>query len=140
GAEASAVVEQFLRTVRPAADDAMALAVRIAARIADDRSIVRVDQLTQEFGTSVRALQRLFRECVGAGPKWVIQRHRLLEAATRATSHQRLDWADLALELGYSDQAHLIRDFKRLVGRSPVEYVRGLNDPNAGWQGSAVKK
>ena len=34
------------------------------------------------------------------------------------------DWAALALDLGYADQAHLIRDFKKIVGRTPVEYAK----------------
>jgi AraC-like DNA-binding protein len=38
-----------------------------------------------------------------------------------------VDWADLSLDLGYADQAHFIRDFKRLVGVSPAEYARRLD-------------
>jgi AraC-like DNA-binding protein len=127
--EAYAVVERFLRALKPRESDAMALAVRVAARIAEDRRITRAAQLTAEFGVSLRGLQRLCREHLGVGPKWVIQRHRLLEAAERVACGRIVDWADLALELGYSDQAHFIRDFKRLVGQSPAEYSRSLDDP-----------
>ena len=37
-----------------------------------------------------------------------------------------IDWAALALDLGYFDQAHFIRDFRALVGVSPGAYVRGM--------------
>jgi AraC-like DNA-binding protein len=124
--KAIGVVERFLRDLHPRQDEAMALAVRIAARVESDRSITRVAQLARKFGTSERALQRLFREYVGVGPKWVIQRHRLLEAAARAAKARAVDWSDLALELGFADQAHFIRDFKRLVGQPPAEYTRGM--------------
>src|SRR5262245_21115430 len=123
---AIAVVERFLRTLRPTVDEAMIHAARIVSRIATDREVTRVSPLAQEFGVSQRALQRLFRDYVGVSPKWVIQRYRLLEAAGRVAGGQVVDWADLALELGFADQAHFIREFKKLVGRSPAEYSRSL--------------
>ncbi len=121
-----ATIESFLRGCEPSADPDMVLAGRVAARITDDRSIARVDQLVREFGASLRRLQRLFKEYVGVSPKWVIQRYRLIEAAERVAAGTIVDWADLALDLGYADQAHFIRDFKRLVGPSPAEYGRRL--------------
>jgi AraC-like DNA-binding protein len=124
--EAIAVVESFLQARGALPDAAMDLAGRVAARIADDRSLTRVDRLAHEFHTTVRALQRLFGEYVGVGPKWVIQRYRLLDAVERLAAGQEVDWADLALDLGYADQAHFIRDFRRLVGRSPADYARRL--------------
>jgi AraC-like DNA-binding protein len=39
-----------------------------------------------------------------------------------------LDWAELALELGYFDQAHLINDFRAIVGCTPVEYRKQLRE------------
>src|SRR5262249_3524220 len=86
------VVEDFLRDLNPTADDSVVLAGRIVARIADDRGITRVDQLTTEFAIGSRSLQRLFREYVGAGPKWVVRSHRLLDAADRATKGEVSDW------------------------------------------------
>jgi AraC-like DNA-binding protein len=124
--EGIAIIESFLRGLNPSPDDGMTLAGRVAQRIADDRGITRVDQLAREFSTGVRQLQRLFKEYVGVSPKWVIQRYRLLDAAERVAAGTIVNWADLALELGYADQAHFIRDFKRLVGRSPAEYARRL--------------
>lgn len=124
--EGIAVVESFLRELEPVADDDMLLAGSVAARIADDRAISRVGQLVQEFQTNLRRLQRVFSEYVGVSPKWVIQRYRLLDAAERVTAGVVIDWADLALDLGYADQAHFIRDFKRLIGRTPAEYARQL--------------
>ncbi|MFI9589448.1 helix-turn-helix domain-containing protein [Nonomuraea sp. NPDC052265] len=67
-------------------------------------------------------MQRLFRDYVGIGPKWVIRRFRLHEAAERV--HQGLDLATLAAELGYTDQAHLTRDFTAAVGMPPAAYAR----------------
>jgi len=120
------VIEQYWLGFEAEPDPSLEFCGRVAARIAEDRGLTRVDQLVDEFHTPKRQLQRLFGEYVGVGPKWVIQRYRLLEAAERVVSGTVVDWADLALDLGYADQAHFIRDFKRLVGRSPRDYARGL--------------
>jgi AraC-like DNA-binding protein len=101
------------------------------ARIAEtDRGVHRVEQLARAAGVSVRTLQRLFGEFVGASPAWVIRRWRIIEAAERAAAAVGPDgddgqwpgWADLAAELGYSDQAHLSRDVRRHLGTTPSGY------------------
>jgi AraC-like DNA-binding protein len=57
------------------------------------------------------------------GPKWVIQRYRLQDAAARA-SVDPIDWAGLAHELGFADQAHLTRAFTATIGVPPATYAR----------------
>jgi AraC-like DNA-binding protein len=121
-----AMVESFLRGVRASPDERMELAGRVTTRITDDRSITTVEQLVGEFQMSLRQLQRLFNEYVGVSPKWVIQRYRLHDAAERIAAGTDIKWADLSSDLGYADQAHFIRDFRRLVGRSPAEYARSV--------------
>ena len=96
--------------------------LRIVNAIADDRAINKVDDVVRSSGTGKRTLERLFREYVGVGPKWVIQRYRLHDAAEHAATGKPCDWADVAAQLGYADQAHFIRDFKRFVGQSPAQY------------------
>jgi AraC-like DNA-binding protein len=117
-----AVVERWLRSLGPAPDPAVAEVAAIFRRILADPSITRVEQLAAHAGRSPRALQRLFREYVGVSPKWVLRRLRLQEAAERMRDGAG-DWAALALDLGYADQAHFINDFRRVVGRSPGEYA-----------------
>ncbi len=123
-ADAFEVVEEFLRRLDPETDPTIDLVGRIAERAAIDREITRVDHLVHAFGLSARKLQRLFDEYVGVAPKWIIQRYRLHEAAERIAAGTVTDGATLALDLGYADQAHFIRDFKKLVGSSPAEYAK----------------
>jgi transcriptional regulator GlxA family with amidase domain len=73
---------------------------------------------------SVRNLQRAFADYVGAGPKWVIQRCRLQDAAARAAAAESVDWSSLAVELGFADQAHLTRAFTATVGTPPATYAK----------------
>ena len=61
---------------------------------------------------------------VGVSPKWVISRYRLHDAIEQLMQSVPTDWAAFALQLGYFDQAHFIRDFRKLVGRAPGAYAR----------------
>ncbi|MEV7470583.1 AraC family transcriptional regulator [Streptomyces kronopolitis] len=101
-----------------------ALAMRLADRIRTDRTIRRVADFARSEGMSLRALQRLFAGYVGVSPKWVVLRYRVQEALERAASDVEIDWAALAAELGYSDQAHLVREVTATVGVPPTAYPR----------------
>ncbi|MEW2547547.1 AraC family transcriptional regulator [Streptomyces sp. NPDC047002] len=121
----------LLGVVSGAAPDAVtrqaARAVRLVELVRHDRGVRRADRLATAAGLSPRSLQRLFCGYVGVGPKWVILRYRIHEALERAESAGpggAVDWAALAAELGYSDQAHLVRDFTATVGVPPTAYGR----------------
>ena len=117
-------VEQLLETREPRIDPVAEQVAALVDLIESQRWMRRVDELAGESGLGVRALQRLFREYVGAAPKWVIQRRRLLDAAELAHAGRQVAWAELADELGYSDQAHLVRDFTAAVGTPPAAYAK----------------
>lgn len=118
-----AALDAFLLAFGPHPDPRADLAMDLVQRIRTDRSVRRVADVAREAGMSVRALQRLFAAYVGVGPKWVVLRYRIHEALERAGAGRELDWAGLAAELGYSDQAHLVRDFTATVGVPPTAYA-----------------
>ena len=108
----------------PARDEDAELAARLVEMIFEDESLLTVEELARRSGLGVRGLQRLFKRYVGVSPKWVIRRYRLHEVLERFHTGEVVDGARLAADLGYADQAHLINDFRRLVGVSPGEYLR----------------
>jgi AraC-like DNA-binding protein len=95
----------------------------IVDRITADPGLRRVTSLADVFGIPERRLQRLFAEYVGVSPKWVMRRARLHEAALCADAGGDVDWATLATDLGYADQAHLTRDFTATLGMPPSRYA-----------------
>jgi AraC-like DNA-binding protein len=117
-------IEDFLRSFRPLRDADADLVAAAVDRAAADPAIARAEQLAAVSGAGLRRLQRLFAEHVGVGPKWVIRRYRLHEAAARAADGGSLDLPALAAELGYSDQAHLTRDFTAMIGEPPARYAK----------------
>lgn len=96
----------------------------IARRIEADPAAYTVSRAAAELGLGERALEKAFRAEVGISPKEVIRRFRLQSAAERLAREPTLSCGDLALELGYADQAHFIKDFKSVVGRPPQAYRR----------------
>jgi AraC-like DNA-binding protein len=118
-----ASVDAFLRARLPEPDPRAEAAAAAVALIAAKQDLTRVDAIAGELGVGVRQLQRLFAEYVGVGPKWVIRRYRLHEVTERLASGAEIDWATLAIELGYADQAHFVRDFKEMFGEPPTWYA-----------------
>jgi AraC-like DNA-binding protein len=121
--EPFAVMEDFLRARLPEPDPQLDVLWDVMRTMLEDPAVVRVDELAARHAMSPRTLQRLFRRYVGVSPKWVLRRYRLHEAAERIAEGRDGDWAATALELGYFDQAHFIRDFKALIGASPAQYA-----------------
>lgn len=111
-----AAADYFLQSHIPEPDDKADLAKELVRQALEQRDLLTVDDLARQSVIGKRTLQRLFSEYVGVSPTWVIRRYRLHEAVERLRSGERLDCAELALELGYFDQAHLINDFKSILG------------------------
>jgi AraC-like DNA-binding protein len=119
------LLEDQLRKLQPQMDDPTRVKLEsLIEGMARDPEIRTVEDAAEAFGASCRTLQRLFRLYVGVGPKWAIRRFRLKDAAARLDRGEEQDWARLANELGYFDQAHLINDFRKMVGETPAVYSR----------------
>lgn len=113
----------LLRGAAPRPDPVTEQVAGMVGRITTDPALRRVGELAAAFGIAERRLQRLFADYVGVSPKWVMRRARLHEAALRADSGDVVDWAALAADLGYADQAHLTRDFTATLGVPPSRYA-----------------
>lgn len=120
------LVETWLEKILISPDPKIPFLNGIIDKIKEDRGIHSVDQIVKFTSMNIRSLQRLFREYVGVSPKWVIQRFRIQEVAERIEKEKTIHYAEMALDLGYYDQAHFIRDFKNTIGLSPEEYLKTI--------------
>ena len=124
--------ESFLRSFQVEADPVVATVSELTHRLLTDPTVRRVTDVCDGMRIEQRTLQRLFRSYVGVTPRWVLQRGRLHLAAERVTDHAETGegpgWAELAADLGYADQAHFIRDFRRVLGETPAAYARRLQE------------
>ena len=125
-AEAFSVLTAWLqRHLVP--ENAAHMAIVACERLRTDPGLLRVGQLSEAMDCSERVLQRLFRRHVGAAPKALIRRHRLQEAAVRMERGETQSLAELALRLGYADQAHFARDWKAAVAISASRFRRDVH-------------
>lgn len=69
---------------------------------------------------SERQLRRRFESAVGLSPKRFARIVRLQEALRRSAA-EPARWADVAVDAGYYDQAHMIAEFRALTGQTPAE-------------------
>jgi AraC-like DNA-binding protein len=118
------LAEQLLFSQLPEEDETVPLLNRMIDAIVEDRGITKVDMLCDRFHMHKRTLQRMFDQYVGVNPKWVIKLYRLQDAAETIDLGHSRDWLQLAMDLGYCDQSHFIKDFKAIIGVTPVEYVQ----------------
>jgi AraC-like DNA-binding protein len=99
--------------------------VRFAvAEIVRRRGGVAIADLVAAAGWSHRHSSARFRADVGLTPKTFARIARFEAAFADLQTRRAVRWADFALDCGYADQAHLVRDFRELAGATPTKVFR----------------
>jgi len=110
--------ERLLEGLAPA--DPRAVKINAALLLAsEDRRLLRAQDWAEVCGHSLRSWQRMLREMVGVGPKWILARYRLHEALQRLQQGEAEDLSAVAADYGYADAAHFSRVCRRVLGMSP---------------------
>ena len=84
----------------------------------------RVREAAKYLGLSQRRFIQVFKAEVGMIPKLFSRVQRFQRVRTLIEQMESSDWIDIAMECGYFDQSHLIREFHELSGISPAAYLR----------------
>jgi AraC-like DNA-binding protein len=90
---------------------------------------LRIGELEKSTGLSTRQLERKFARHLGISPKTFSRVVRFKSVASLAAKSEPPDWVTLAGDFGYSDQPHLVREFKAFSGLTPVDYLEATNNP-----------
>ncbi|MEW6305754.1 MAG: helix-turn-helix domain-containing protein [Verrucomicrobiota bacterium] len=88
------------------------------------RSAFYVRDVVRQSGYSHRHFIALFRRSVGLPPTLYRRILRLQKVLRRVAADASIAWIDLALDCGYSDQAHFSREFREFTGVTPETYRR----------------
>lgn len=92
-------------------------------RLTEAAGQVEIGALAEEIGWSRKHLNLQFREQVGLSPKTMARVLRFQRAVRLLERGDGRGLADIALDCGYYDQAHLVRDFRAFAGSPPSEFV-----------------
>lgn len=90
------------------------------------RGDLRIQHLEDLSGYTSRTIHRQFSQDTGVSPKTFFRIIRCQAALDTLNNQRDVSFSDLALDLGFSDQSHFLRDFKKLVSTTPCEYQRKM--------------
>ncbi|MBT2619426.1 helix-turn-helix domain-containing protein [Chryseobacterium sp. ISL-6] len=116
------VKEYFLNAHKAIAKDSMLFKAGIA--MTEAKGTLPVSQVAQAAHATVRTLERKFKESSGHTVKDVSGLMRFEQARNHLWLHPETNIAGLAIDLGYTDQSHLSREFKRYSGITPAAFAR----------------
>ena len=111
------LMEQLVRS--PELHPAVAFALR---QFCQCRSHRNVGDVIDRVGLSPRRFIELFHRQVGLTPKTFSRVRRFQRALRTVHGRRDIDWARVAVESGYYDQAHFIHDFRGFSGFTPSVY------------------
>lgn len=120
-------LDRALRALLPAARPLDAAVTLAARRLLATGGELRIARLAQDFALSPRQFRRRFTAAVGVSPKELARIWRLRRCALAAldpSSPEAARWAELAAAHGFADQAHLVREFRHLLGLPPSAFAR----------------
>jgi len=123
---AIAELQALIRGELPRADWTIDLVNEIISGVESNEDLNTVAAVAAAYGRSDRWLQQVFRDYVGVGLKWLLQRKRLLLAAEQIRASEAPDWVGIAYDLGYSSQQHFITDFGKVLGATLLQYKKSL--------------
>lgn len=119
------LLNQFFKTLISKKSESNQLLVNSSLDfILTNKGYFSVKQLVDYTGYTERHLERKFKECIGLNPKKfgsIIRLHHFLKLLKHKT--EDLNLTAISYDAGFSDQSHLIKEFKKQTGITPTEYL-----------------
>jgi AraC-like DNA-binding protein len=119
------LLNQFFKTLISKKSESNQLIINSSLHfILANKGCFSVKQLVNHTGYTERHLERKFKECIGLNPKKfgnVVRLHHFLKLLKYKS--EDLNLTAICYEAGFSDQSHLIKEFKKQTGITPTEYL-----------------
>ena len=125
GNRTNLVDETLLKFIASKAFVREEISAKAVQKILKRNGVMRVEELAESLDVSRRHLERQFKKVVGLTPKYysrIIRFNRIFEIMKEGSE----SWIHIALDSGYCDQSHFIKEFKAFAGEEPTSY--GFDD------------
>jgi AraC-like DNA-binding protein len=92
---------------------------KVARFISDNPSAVTIEQMASNACLSISQFERRFIQLTGITPKFFVRINRFYKAYQLKDQNPNMDWLRIAVETGYHDYQHLVKDFKQFSNVTP---------------------
>jgi AraC-like DNA-binding protein len=121
------VLDHIVHTLGERADTDNRLLSAAVKELERVGGLMRIAAVADHAGVSLRQFERRFIQAVGITPK-LFSRIQRFQRVFPVLEREHSGWADAAVRCGYYDQAHLIRDFRELAGKTPLALLAEETD------------
>jgi len=102
---------------------------KLLRNLTREKSFLTVNELAEKYGVSKKTIERYFLKFVGINPKTYLMILRLNKVFEYIYSNPENSMYEVINKCGYFDQAHFIKDFKKISGETPFSFFR--NESNS---------
>lgn len=106
------------------------LTSQVLQYIAQSKGNTRISELESLTGYTTRTIERQFRADMGMTPKAYCRIMRCQSAVHSINHGENVKFSELAFDLGFSDQSHFLRDFKKQINTTPLDYLKRVKHDN----------
>lgn len=89
-------------------------------------NVYSLSQLADEACLSLSQFERRFKQQMGISPKFFVRVNRFYQAYMLKEQNPSLDWLSVAIQTGYNDYQHLVKDFKQFAGATPNSLIQAV--------------
>ena len=88
--------------------------------------LMQITDLAEIVNVSVRSVERGFQKELGINAKLLARLLRFEQVHDSIIESPKVNYSELAFDLGFADQSHLIREFRVFAAQTPNEFARGV--------------
>ncbi len=90
----------------------------------DKQPVVKYQDVIDKYPHTQKHLIDQFKKYIGLTPKYYQRMRRFNDILQLIQKKQGLNWSDVALQCGYTDQSHFIKEFRHFSGFNPTEFIQ----------------
>lgn len=92
---------------------------KVARLISENPSATTIENMASHACLSISQFERRFIQLTGITPKLFTRINRFYKAYQLKDQNPKMDWLRIAIEAGYYDYQHLVKDFKQFSNVTP---------------------